>query len=117
MEPAVCVRPGLLRFGERERQHIPLKPGLDLVAIQRRAQRDTALEAAIAHFGDMIVLLLFLAFVLPLGTDGQDIFIERDFDVFLIHTGKFGLDGGFAVCFRHFEAGRRIEPPGFIEAR
>src|ERR1700719_5162894 len=65
---------------------------LDLVGINAVRHAERTLEGAVAAFGEMIVLLLFLPFVLFLTFDGQRAIREFDVDITLVHSRQLDRD-------------------------
>ncbi|MEY2603091.1 MAG: hypothetical protein QOH31_865, partial [Verrucomicrobiota bacterium] len=65
---------------------------LDLVGINAVRLAERTLEGAVAAFGEMKVLLLFLPFVLFLTLDGQRAIREFDVDITLVHSRQLDRD-------------------------
>src|SRR6202521_377541 len=77
---------------QRDREYAVLEMRLDLVGINAVRHAERTLEGAIAAFGEMIVLLLFLPFVLFLTFDGQRAIREFDVDITLVHSRQLDRD-------------------------
>src|SRR6202022_149757 len=77
---------------QRDREYAVLEMRLELVGINAGRHAERTLEGAIAAFGEMIVLLFFLPFVLFLTFDGQRAIREFDIDITLVHSRQLGRD-------------------------
>src|ERR1700737_5339152 len=65
---------------------------LDLIGINAVRHAEGTLEGAVAGFGEMKALLLFLPFVLFLTFDGQRAIREFDIDITLVHSRQLDRD-------------------------
>jgi hypothetical protein len=79
-------------------QHAVPVVGGDAARVDRRRQRETAAERAVATFDAVELLLLHLASELLFALDSQRALVDRDVDVLAGHVGQFGLQHQFMIA-------------------
>jgi hypothetical protein len=90
-------------------KHPVLEIGPDLIGLDAERQTQAALEGAKGPFGEMRVLPLLSPFHSLLGTDGQQVVVERDIDFFLRYTGQFDGDADLVLALARLHT-RHQEP-------
>src|ERR1043166_1269668 len=81
-----------LCFRQRHREDAVLVGSLDFTGVHRNRQRERSLEFSEEPFRSISFSFLPFLLFLPLARERQHIPVERDFDVFLLHAGNFGLE-------------------------
>src|SRR5215207_10193633 len=97
----------LLRFRQRDREHAVLKPGLNLLRLDRIRNPEAALEGAVRALDKVVVLLLVRTLGLLLPPDREHVIVERHLDVVLSDAGQLGADFQLLVGFAHIDVGHQ----------
>jgi len=103
-------------LGHGDGQHALVELGRDRGFIDARRQPHRALEAAIAPFDDMVIVLVVLLFHLLLALEAQDAILDRDIDVVLGNAGQFRCQDDRLIAFRNVD-GRRQKAFAFGQRR